>query len=103
MASGGLRGEGTNRPGSGKTDRRRGSAAVLRRGSGSGWSGRWASVARGRGSWEQGQFGWRVLGMASPRRVAAPAVVRLPVRPHIATGEVKMVRWDRGEVVKLKS
>jgi hypothetical protein len=42
-------GEGENRPWSGKTDRRRGSAVVLRRGSGSGWSGRWASVARGRG------------------------------------------------------
>jgi hypothetical protein len=66
-ASGGLTGEGANRPGSGKTDRRRGSAAVLRRGSSSGGARSWASVARGRGSWWQGQFGRRVLGMAGPR------------------------------------
>jgi hypothetical protein len=47
---------GANRPGQ-KTGRRRGSATVLRRGSGSGWLGRWATAARGRGSWWQGQFG----------------------------------------------
>jgi hypothetical protein len=56
-ASGGLMGQGENRSGSGKTNRRRGSAAVLRRGSDSRWSGRWATVARGRGSWWRGQFG----------------------------------------------
>jgi hypothetical protein len=38
----------------GKNDRRRGSAAVLRRGSGFGWLGRWLSTGGGRGSWWRG-------------------------------------------------
>jgi hypothetical protein len=57
----------------------------------------------GRGSQRWGQFGRWTLGMVGPRRVAAPAAVRSPVRPYSATGKVKMVPWDRGEVVKLKS
>jgi hypothetical protein len=60
-------------------------------------------VARGRRSWWRGQFGRSVLGMAGPRWVAASAAVRSPVRPRSATGEVKMVPRDRGEVVKLMS
>jgi hypothetical protein len=51
-----------------EVDRRRGSAVVLRRGSGFGWSGRWLSMGKGRGSWWQGQFGQRVFAMAGPRR-----------------------------------
>jgi hypothetical protein len=60
-------------------------------------------MGRGRGSWWRGQFDRRVLGMVGPRRVAAPAAVRPSVRPHSVTREVKMVPWDRGEVVQLKS
>jgi hypothetical protein len=52
--SGGRTGEGADRPVSGKTDRRRGSAVVLRRGSGSEWSGRWLSTGGSRGSWWRG-------------------------------------------------
>jgi hypothetical protein len=56
--------------------------------SGSGSTGWWHSTSRGRGSWRWGQFGRWMLGMAGPRRVAAPAAVRSPVRPYSATGEV---------------
>jgi hypothetical protein len=47
-------GGGANQLGSGKTGRRRGSTAVLRRGSSSGWSGRWLRPGGGRGSWWRG-------------------------------------------------
>jgi hypothetical protein len=42
--------------------------AIHRRWSGSGWSGRWLSTDRGRGSRWWGQFGQWTLGMAGPRR-----------------------------------
>jgi hypothetical protein len=58
----------SNGGGPAEVDRRRGSAAVLRHGSGFGWLGRWLSMSRGRGSWWWGQFGRRTLGMAGPRR-----------------------------------
>jgi hypothetical protein len=41
--------------------------------------------------------------MVGLRWVVAPAATRPLVRPHSATGKVKMVPWDRGEVVKLKN
>jgi hypothetical protein len=64
-ASGGLTRGGGESAG---VDRRRGSTAVLRRGSGSGWSGSWLSTAGVGGSWWWGQFGWWMPGMAGPWR-----------------------------------
>jgi hypothetical protein len=98
----GVRGEGGS-PTAARTGRAVNPTAVPRLWSGSVSTEWWQSTGGGRGSRRWVQFVRWTLRMADPRGVVAPAAVRSSVRPYSAMGEVKMVPWDRGEVVKLKS